>query len=198
MNHNPHPDGLERFVAENREAFDYFEPDPKAWGRIQDELDGVRRPFFSRVPNGVWQLAASIVLVVGAYLIIDRPVPADAMGAVEVTRIDAEFKRVAPELAQANADFDVVMSKKVDHLTQYESLDPKLVAEFRIELALLDSMNVVLKQELLNNPQQEALAEALRLNLQLQLNLINQQLGVLKEFKAASHETTTDYAPSSL
>ncbi len=184
MNRNPNPDGLERFVEANREAFDYFEPDPKLWDRIEADLDGRRRTLIHRIPAGVWQLAASIVLVVGAYLILDRPVSPDALGSVEVRRIEADFQRAAPELAQVDADAQKLITRKVDHLAAYESLDPKLVAEFRRELAMLDSMNVVLKQELLANPHQENLAEALRLNLQMQLDVVNQQLGILKELKA--------------
>ena len=191
MNRKPSPDGLERFVEANREAFDYFEPEPQIWARIETALEGKRRPLLHRIPTGMWQLAASIVLVVGAYLILDQPVPTDALGSVEVRRIEADFQRLAPELAQVDADAQKAITRKVDHLTAYESLDPKLVAEFRRELEMLDSMNVVLKQELLANPHQEALAEALRLNLQMQLDVVNQQLGILKELKALKAEPTT-------
>ena len=188
---NPNPDGLERFVAENRAAFDYFEPDAKLWQRIEGDLEGKRRALIYRIPSGVWQLAASIVLVVGAYFILDKPVSSDALGSVEVRRIEADFQRLSPELAQVDAEAQAVITRKVDHLSAYEKLDPKLVAEFRREIAMLDSMNVVLKQELLANPHQEALAEALRLNLQMQLDVVNQQLGILKELKAHKAQAET-------
>jgi hypothetical protein len=98
-----------------------------------------------------------------------------------------------PVYAKQIYHFREIIDLQQTELRQVEKEQPELYHQFAGDLHKLDSAYSVLKINLAENPNREMLLEAMIQNLQLQSDLLNQQLIIIKEIKQKSknHEKTT-------
>jgi phage shock protein A len=78
---------------------------------------------------------------------------------------------------------------KQNELRQIEKDQPELYRQFVSDITQLDSSYNSLKKELPANPNREQLLEAMIQNLQLQTELLNQQLRIIKQIKQAKNKS---------
>ncbi|GAB3180222.1 hypothetical protein [Telluribacter humicola] len=182
-------DRLERFVRDNREAFDSFEPSDDLWGRIEEQFgeapktNKVKRLKWWGKAYLDWRIAAGIVMAVGmsyVYYLNNQ---------YGVTR-DPKVALVVPTYAREFNQYSLAIDEKRNELVRLTSDNPELYKEFSGDLDRLERNYQNLKSELPKAPNQEALIQAMIQNLQWQLDLLNQQLTILQRIKEAdkSHE----------
>ena len=93
-------------------------------------------------------------------------------------------------------EFAKMIVLKQEELKQVSKEQPELYSKFTKDITQLDSSYNTLKNKLGVTPNREMLIEAMIQNLELQLNVLNQQLGIIhqiKQSKKYSHEKNTSF-----
>lgn len=181
---------LERFVRDNREAFDSYEPSNDLWKRMERELDA-NQPDKKRLNGkivhlGGWQkglkIAASILIVLSlSYLAYQNY-------AIEIIEEHPAEFALSPTYAKELASYTSTIGDKRGELEILLKEDPDLAQQFDAELKALDENYQSLRAELPKNPNQEDLLKAMVQNLQWQTDLLNQQLHILQKIKESKNE----------
>lgn len=181
---------LEDFIKENRAEFDSEEPSPKVWKTIEKEVadpekkSGAKITVFSR-----WLIAASVVIAIsaGAYFLLTRNTEKSLSDNETRGRNTVEQNNILDEINPTYAKevyhFTQLIELKQNELKQIGKDQPELYRQFMGDITTLDSAYNSLRKELPANPNREQLLEAMIQNLQLQTDLLNQQLRVIKQIK---------------
>lgn len=181
-------DRLERFVRDNREAFDDYEPSNDLWKKIEKET-AKQQPKGKRLngkimslggPKFAWRIAASIAIVFTiSYL---------AFNYGKSVAQNPDIVALSPTYAKELTQFTSLVEEKRGELKFLEQEDPMLYHDFNAELKGLDQDYQKLKAELPKNPNQEELLKAMTQNLSMQIELLNQQLQIIQKIKASKNE----------
>ncbi len=185
-------DKLQRFVRDNREAFDVYEPSDDLWNRLSQQLPAEETPkvvqettqpisasrsFKQTWRNLDWRIAASIALVIGlgwfGYRINQN------YGITEAPEVALSNPAFAKQVSQ----YTQLIDTKRDELRQMTESNPNLYKEFAVELDQLERSYQNLKSDLPKNPNQEVVIQAMIQNLQWQIDLLNQQLDIIQRIK---------------
>lgn len=183
-------DNLERFVRDNREAFDDREPTSDVWSRIEAGLNQQQPnragPFRQVLAGGqarwrYWAVAASVagLLLVGGLLYMNHQ-----YGVTHQPEVVAASPTYAKEVVQ----YTQLIDDKRAELKQMTENNPTLYREFATDLDRLEHSYQSLKADLPKNPNQEVLIQAMIQNLHLQINLLNEQLRVIQRINQQTHE----------
>jgi hypothetical protein len=196
-------DNLERFVRDNREAFDDKEPPGNLWRNIEAELNrqqpgpsGLDKASpFQQVhrnqqqlgrrqigwPSLDWRVAASvaILLLAGSFLYMNYQ--------YGVTR-QPDVVAASPIYAKEVVQYTRLIDTKRAELRQMTEDNPELYKEFATDLNRLERSYQSLKADLPKNPNQEMLIQAMIQNLQIQIDLLNEQLRVIQRIKQQTNE----------
>jgi hypothetical protein len=194
-------DNLQRFVTEHRAGFDVQEPPAGLWNRIEPALQPAktrRTPVFKML----WLKAAAAAMIVflagtGAYYLLKKNTPA-AAGPVAAALPDSTSKEQGPDtngiasLAPGQAgqvyQFASLIETKKNELKAMAGGQPELYRRFESDFYQLDSSYQVLKEQLSLSPDREVLLEALIINLEMQLQVLNKQLDVIQEIKNSKNK----------
>jgi hypothetical protein len=181
-------DRLERYIRDNREAFDDFEPSKDLWKKIEVEAAknnpkgkklGGRLLYFSE-PKFVLRIAASIaILFTISYL---------AFNYGKSVAQNPDIVALNPAYAKQLTQFTSTVEEKRGELKFLETEDPMLYHDFNAELKGLDQDYQRLKADLPKNPNQEELLKAMMQNLTMQVEVLNQQLQIIQKIKASKNE----------
>lgn len=182
---------LERFVRDNREAFDHMEPAPMLWDKVGATIGEQKQTKDSRViPMSLvrWAVAATLFLALAGTLgyMLYRNSAEEVRGsqvAVGTDHVDPLVSQIDPQYAKLVSQFTEVIETKQIELRKIEKDDPALYQQFSGDIQKLDSAYHVLRGTLNANPNTEQLLQAMISNLQLQIELLNQQLTVIKKIK---------------
>jgi hypothetical protein len=187
-------DKLKQFIDENRRAFDSAEPDPQILKRLQGQMAGNSK--IKYISRGLLKktavVAAVISLSVAAYFIFPKK-----KKAIEPFAIENSTEEIIdygnPVYAKEIYHFKELIGLKQSELKKLEKEYPQLYQQFRGDINELDSSYQALKTNLSANLNREMLLEAMIQNLQLQSELLNRQLLIIKEIKQKSkrNEKTT-------
>jgi hypothetical protein len=180
---------MEKFIHGNREEFDHLEPSEKIWEQIESGMNKKNRP--ARVvsmPILKWSVAAAVVLALGltSIYILNRNVGNNVEGGI--TKVTPSMKdpvveQIDPQYGQMVAQFSALIESKQKELRSLEKDNPSLYAQFSTDIKRLDSTYQVLRSTLTANPNKEQLLQAMISNLQMQIDLLNQQLSIIKKVK---------------
>ena len=190
----PMPDALETFVAQHRDELDAYEPDALLWQRIAQQLDAeagiikpaTRRGIISIVPprHVLWRAAATVLVFVSVFLALRQY----TLPSQPATLQPVNLASISPELAEADAFYTTQIKARQQEIqtlavaTHNPALKAACQQDFVRDLAHLDSMYTVLKQELATAPTDERVANALVENLQLRIEILNQQLQIVQKY----------------
>lgn len=199
-------DKLERFIRDNREDFDVFEPRLDLWKDIEQGLEkgkgqfesgtepappgsgGKVRPLYGRSLGRSrqfdWRVAAAVTLLMltSGFLYLNHQ-----YGLTKQPEVVAASPAYASEFVQ----YTRLIDAKRAELKQLTESNPALYQQFATDLERLENSYKNLKADLPKNPNQEVLIQAMIQNLQLQIDLLNQQLNVIQRIKnqeKPSHE----------
>ena len=189
---------LERFIRDNREAFDQLEPSADLWNRIGT---GIGQPQKStrviRMSRAGWAVAATLFLAIAGtviYQMINKTIVQDTGTIASVkpnpensvpasSTDDSIVNQIDPQYGQLVSQFTKVIETKQVELQKLEKDDPELYKKFSGDIQKLDSAYHSLRNTLTVNPNAEQLLQAMISNLQLQIDLLNQQLIIIKKVK---------------
>ena len=195
---NKNSNNLERFVRDNREAFDQMQPSPALWDKIGEAI-GEQKKSTTRVVRmswARWAVAATLFLAlagtlsyqlfwkpeVGSIQMADKnDTPASQITVPET--VDPIVNQIDPQYAKLVSQFTEVIGDKQAELKQIEKDDPELYKKFAGDIQKLDSSYHVLRSTLNANPNTEQLLQAMISNLQMQIELLNQQLNIIQKVK---------------
>ena len=186
-------DKLERFVRDNREDFDVFEPRADLWKDLEKGLGHKERPLWlglsspawmgmNRSRRMVWQIAASIALIVGLggfwyfnqqYGMTEQP----------------DMMAFNPTYARTVQQYTRLIEDKRGELKTVTESNPALYQQFASDLDRLEKTYQSLKLELPKTPNQEMMIQAMLQNLKTQIDLLNQQLMIIQRIKQQNNET---------
>lgn len=178
-------DKLKDFIDNNRDAFDSESPDPGLYNSLQMQVagNGLRKTGFRKiVRRGV--AAASVILVgLSMYFIFQKK--HDKPGESPAAKTDAIIGP-DPTYAKEINQYQQLIDHQQAQLKQVKDEHPELYRQFTDDINQLDSAYRVLKITLESNPNTEQLLDAMVHNLQIQTELLNRQLSVIKEIKQKS------------
>lgn len=189
---------LEQFISEHTEELQLFEPPADAWQRVSTALDkekpgkAITLSYRSLAKYG--SVAAAIVLVgfIGLKLWggkgkitnnIAKTKDTTSLAKTLATIDDMSLTELDPELAEAESYYTELIAEKQKELEKYSLDDLNLKEEFKGDISELDSTYNSLKKELYNVPSKEKVSEAMILNLQTRIEILNQQLKILEKTK---------------
>jgi hypothetical protein len=186
---------LEQFIRDNRESFDDVEPSPAIWKGVKDDL----KPSAS-TSRLVWMnsrklvaAAAVLVLILAAIFLFLNKSPKNSeqqmAGNTNPTVAPDLLNEINPTYAKEVYHFTQLIELKQDELKQIGKDQPELYKQFVGDITRLDSSYNALKKELPANPNREQLLEAMIQNLQLQTELLNQQLFIIKKIKQSKQSS---------
>jgi len=174
---------LERFVRDNRNEFDSFEPRADLWQEIDKQLRAEEkkvRPLWFH--SSVMRYAAAVVILLvagygifqlGKFSATDEPI-------ATVEKPKPTLAQINPELAQAEAYYTSLINEEKALLNPQEIEELGLKDDFNEDLVTLDSTYQNLRKQLLVQPNKEPIVAAMIKNLQLRVEIIRQQIETLQ------------------
>jgi len=176
---------LDQFIEDNRDSFDDAIPSSAAWEKIEAAVGKPVKKRFVLTPVIKWSMAAAAacVIAVAGYFMLNQKEAASEMLAIQPA-IDTIITSAAPGEAPQMYRFAKMIEEKQEELKVLSREQPELYRQFTSDITMLDSSYLVLKNQLRASPNKEMLVEAMIQNLQLQLNVLNQQLTIIKQIKA--------------
>ncbi|HEV8513647.1 MAG TPA: hypothetical protein VGQ59_10235 [Cyclobacteriaceae bacterium] len=160
-------DSLEKFVEQNREAFDDQMPPENAWKKIENSLPKISKQIFWNSVS-LWRAAAIIFFGLSAYLLISK----------NYSRPNKQEIAEIQGFNDLETYYSSQISEKMEMVHRYQSSTGLTEDEITQNLKKLEAMYLVLKDEMKRRPSQDV-RDALVLNLLVRIDLINQQLNKL-------------------
>ncbi len=166
-------DDLEEFINRNREAFNDEVPDDRLF---EDIMKGVRKDREKGRGNYAvyWKAAAVFLFLLSAWLVFDKVGIRNRSGGESVYE--------SAELREAERFYISVIDGKKKELIKLGRGEKPLENDFFSDLNVLDSAYIVLKKEIKDGNKAE-IEDAMILNLQLRIEILNRQLNILKKLK---------------
>ncbi len=172
---------LEKFIQDNREEFDSEEPRDELWQNITRELKPEVKITKGKSGFNFWKIAAIILLLVSFTLVLDKYYLQKG-----TESISAE-SYLTNEFQEAESFYLNLVSEKKEALEQQFKNDPELKREFLSEVEGLDQQYNQLKSDLKLGNQDEIL-DAMIINLQLRIEILNRQLEILENLNEKERE----------
>lgn len=177
---------LEDFIRENKKDFDQKDPPAGLWEKIEHELDEKQKlqPRNGKVVrlNFLLAMAASLILIVAAGLFFWQ---------YQYNQV-TDLANIDPGLAQQQIHYSSVIESKRSELKQIEKKEPRLYQEFSSEIRKMDESYQRLKKDLPESPNQEETVKAMIRNLQIQAEVLNQQLEVIKQINDSKKQQNNE------
>lgn len=176
---------IEKFISENRKAFDNELPPDRIWENITAVFEGedlLKKRERSLRLRTIISMAAMFVLVCSAAFLLYK--------ARTSNRLD--YSQIDPILAKQQVEYASLINEKRDALSNMATKNPQLYQEFTQVIDKMQRNYKQLKTELDQSPNKELTLEAMINNLKMQIEVLNQQLEILnyihQQENKSSHE----------
>ena len=168
-------DRLEEFVKENREGFDTEIPRNDLWNNIESELEKKDTNFdFS----WLWKVAALVFLASTIALLFKGNIVDE-----DLSENQLSSNGYNSELVEVESYYTQLISDKKKEILSFDTNNPELLNDING----LDSMYSELKSNLKVNQKDGRLINAMIMNLQLRVDILNKQLNILENIKIIEH-----------
>jgi hypothetical protein len=183
-------DQLKKFINDHNDEFNSGEPGSHVLKRIQEQLSGNGNKIKRSWRPLRWVAVVTGILFVSAisYILLEKNNKDTTDPLTDQPGNDTEeiIGIGDPVFAKQIYHFKELIGLKQNELKQLEKEYPQLYRQFIGDIDQLDSSYQSLKIKLAKNPNREMLLEAMIQNLQLQSELLNRQLLIIKEIKQKS------------
>lgn len=167
-------DQLEEFIKQHRQALDDKRPSKEVWKHIESDM---KFPSTSINRSAVFFKAAAVLfLVMSSWLLYDRI----QNGSQSVVEPGVSVNGQAFD--EIEKFYTMIIDEKLSEVDALKTGHTDVLLEFKSELHTLDSMYIILKRDL-RYGNREQILDAMILNLQLRLEILNQQSEILKNLK---------------
>jgi len=186
---------LENFISENKEAFSDKVPSERIWGNIDNSLNRYQNPQNEnakrkgKAPKVVpisylWRMAAACAIVFIATIWFILNVSQETNNnAIATKNTTSSLAEIAPELHEAELYYESIIQLKQKEVANYDLVALGLQHDFKYDIHLLDSAYTEIKEEILHGNTNEMLIKGMVDNLQLRMNILTQQLMILKSLQ---------------
>jgi hypothetical protein len=179
-------DRVENFIRGHKRDFEELEPPAGLWDKIEKKLDETELTTLKREKvvklSSLLKMAASLAVIVAAGLFLWQ---------YQYNQV-TDLANIDPALAKQQLHYASVIESKRDELRQIEKQDPQLYQEFSSEIRKMDESYQRLKNDLPNSPNQEETVKAMIRNLQIQAEVLNQQLRVIKQINESRNNNNNE------
>src|SRR5690606_24974436 len=157
---------------------DHADPPANLWSRITKKLDEheqpATQPTVRKMVARVLKIAAVVFLIGFAGIVV--------YFYGKKTAYD-DYYRINPQLATEQQAYSQLILQKKDSVAVIATGNPLLYNEFSTALSHIEHNYETLKQEFENSPNKERILEAMIRNLQAQMNILSQQMEVLRDIE---------------
>jgi len=170
-------DKLEKFVVDNREAFDVFEPDDKLWEQIHKPSAKVVKFNWKTLAIRV---AAIVVIFIASYYTHDFIEGNKSGNQLVQQETPMEGMENFQVLMEAEVFYASQINFAKEEIVKLSGNDHVLIDEINYDLVELDDVFIELKNDLKDNSDNEEVIEAMIQNYRLKLEILEEILGQLK------------------
>lgn len=156
-------DRLEDFVKTNREKFDNLEPSPEVWGKIQGNVDKVKK---IRLQTYIVRVAAIIAIVAVSAILINNTL-------FRYSRVSSTSDPEINELLDTEKYYAQKVNGKLKEIRKCYATFPDIKDEVETDLNELESMYNSLKNDLKDNISNKTVIEAMIENNRNRLELVD-------------------------
>ncbi len=183
---------LEKFIKENRNAFDDDIPADKIWQGVEASMTQNKKVKLVNISSKLkLSIAAAVMILAGIGIFFKMQ--QNSVPKIDTVNTDTtsstDLAKVAPESLPEMNEFAKLIALKQDELKKLSTEQPELYQKFTKDIIQLDSTYVTLKKQLSIAPNKELLIEAMIQNLQLQLQVLNQQLHIINQIKNSKNDS---------
>jgi hypothetical protein len=167
-------------IKSHRAEMDDKEPSPDLWIDIANEISSESKQRSLTKSFVWWRAAAILLLFITSLMVIEKFIS------------EPEKKEMAmnQQLIEAESFYiDLISQKKGEVITLSEEME--LGSDFIQEVNMLDSMYTVLKKDL-KNGNEDNLVDAMILNLQLRIEVLNEQLSIIQSIQDRKKENIAE------
>ena len=168
-------DKFEKFIKENRDAFEIHEPDTKIWNRIESNLRFNPRPGW----KNILQRVAVVAVIFAASYAVNEMVHRYTHGELKADHTATKSNAV-PGLKEAEAYYTTLLNQKMDELKPVMANCPALAEELNYDMSELDSVYTDLKRDLKDNMANQEVVEAIIENYRLKIRILEELLSEIK------------------
>jgi len=210
-------DKLQRFLRDNREAFDDAEPSDESWNKISERLPQVvlvgDNTSAEKAKNEASTTLKTTIVHedfqnggnynafkwLGNWRVVAAVALAVGLGWY-ANHLNQKYSLIeqpsmalnSPSFAKQVSQYTQLINTKRAELRTMTETNPDLYREFAVELNQLERSYQNLKSDLPQNPNQETVIEAMIQNLQWQIDLLNQQLSIIQRIKSKNNNEIAD------
>jgi hypothetical protein len=170
-------DNLEKFISENRDAFDLYDPNPDLWKKIEKNMNR-KTIAFKKI---LWR-AAAVAMIFGASLIFHRYI--DMLNTAKTAKVEI------PELQEAEIYYSSLLNSKLSEIKPMLEEHPGLDKEIMSDLSELDSVYSDLKEDLKDNVANQEVIQAMIQNYRLRLSILED---ILNELNKDNNDESKDF-----
>jgi hypothetical protein len=168
-------DNLEKFIIENRSAFDRYTPAKRTWENIKSGLKA-ERPI-------IWNLlmkAAMIIVVFGTAFVIYK-LTTDSLSLANNNNDDTELYQGQPQLKETEIYYNNLINNLYRQARPMLTGNPEIEQEIKIDFSVLDSLCIEIKSDLKDNIANQEVVEALILNYRAKIQILEDMLVILQK-----------------
>jgi len=170
-------DRFEKFMKENREGFDFREPDPLLWKKIES---GIRPGHFINWRTIISRAAVVLIIFAASYGVHEL---IDHKGRIVAGKRSQEKPAreiIIPELQEAELYYSGLINEKLEEVKPILASCPGVEEELYSDMSELDSLYSDLKADLNDNIANQEVIEAIIENYRLRIAILE---GLLAELK---------------
>jgi hypothetical protein len=166
-------DRFEKFIADNRDEFDFREPDPRIWIKIEKRFGTKKKPGWRLI----LQRAALVAVIFSASYAVNELI--HRYRGNEFRSQDSRnsgTEATIPGLKETEAYYAGLVNQKLDELKPIIANCPSLEEELNFDMTELDSVYADLKNDLKDNMANQAVIEAIIDNYRLKISILEDLL----------------------
>lgn len=171
-------DRFEKYIEENRDLFDFREPDPAIWEKLEKDIR-IKRRFNWKL---ILSRAAIVTVIFAASYAVNEVV--HQLGA-DNKALKSSKENSIPGLSEAEAYYTHLVNQKMDELKPVIAHCPSLEEELNYDLSELDRVYAELKGDLNDNMANQEVIEAIVENYRLKITILED---ILKEIAPLGDE----------
>lgn len=180
-------DKLEKFITGNKDDFNFREPDPAVWNKIQKSIkqEKTKQVNWKTI---IWRAAVVAIIFVSGYT-VSKVWPGSNSGTISEKRQERKLDQI-PQLQEVEAYYSSMINSKLNEVKQHFGQYPDLQEEIQKDFSELDSMYKDLEKDLFDNIATREVVEAMIQNYRLKLEILEDIVNELSEKdKAYENET---------
>lgn len=179
-------DKFEKFVRDNKEEFDFLEPSPQLWNKIENELEEKKTHSLNW-----WKLsnraAAVVIIFIMSYYVHDF-IAKQKESNIAINPEQQLADSIKNEFLETEAYYTLQVNLKLNEVNELANKHPEIIKDIRNDISDLDSIYKGLKSDLNDNIANEEIIEAMIQNYRIKLDILESILNEMKNSSTSKKE----------